>query len=283
MPSEDSKPAKKEMTDDDDLDDRSLSSIMQARRKNPTNAGTLTPKSLPKSAKLEKEEDDFDQPIKPKGSSHPKPKITKVKKEDVEDDSDDEDEKPISKRISASKADKKELNNKKVKKNEEDKAKGSAAAEQNGKKEKEEKKKEKKLYDLPGQRRDPPEERDPLRIFYETLYEQVPNSEMAQFWMMESGLLPKDLAQKVYEKKLKKKNNKLSSPMKRETPTAKKANGSSTATKKKTPPPPSAKSKTVPSKDAPKDSKKRKANSDSDEDSDDDFVVNAVSKKQRAS
>lgn len=71
-------------------------------------------------------------------------------------------------------------------------------------------KKEKKVYDLPGQKRDPPEEvlkndligisfmfgssladhlhllliiqRDPLRIFYETLHKQVPHSEMAEFW-----------------------------------------------------------------------------------------------------
>lgn len=75
------------------------------------------------------------------------------------------------------------------------------------------KKREKKVYDLPGQKRDPPEEvskrnlfillilrfscflslfslifcflifqKDPLRIFYETLYEQIPSSEMSQIW-----------------------------------------------------------------------------------------------------
>ncbi|KAH7518737.1 hypothetical protein FEM48_Zijuj09G0202800 [Ziziphus jujuba var. spinosa] len=44
------------------------------------------------------------------------------------------------------------------------------------------KKKEKRVFDLPGQKRDPPEERDPLMIFYKTLYEQIPHSEMAQFW-----------------------------------------------------------------------------------------------------
>eukprot|EP01018_Ginkgo_biloba_P001965 Gb_27663 [translate_table: standard] len=41
---------------------------------------------------------------------------------------------------------------------------------------------EKKVYVLPGQKHDPPEERDPLRIFYESLYEQIPTSEMAQIW-----------------------------------------------------------------------------------------------------
>ncbi|KAF0910612.1 hypothetical protein E2562_003044 [Oryza meyeriana var. granulata] len=35
-------------------------------------------------------------------------------------------------------------------------------------------KKEKRVYDLPGQKHDPPPERDPLRIFYESLYQQVP-------------------------------------------------------------------------------------------------------------
>ncbi|KAL5999899.1 hypothetical protein ACLOJK_034576 [Asimina triloba] len=42
--------------------------------------------------------------------------------------------------------------------------------------------KEKKVYDLPGQKHDPPEQRDPLRIFYESLYKQLPESEMAAFW-----------------------------------------------------------------------------------------------------
>lgn len=79
-------------------------------------------------------------------------------------------------------------------------------------------KKEKKAYDLPGQKHDPPEkvwvsgsmcslqfwysdvigqsilfyflivsirfilQRDPSRIFYKSLYEQVPGSEMAAIW-----------------------------------------------------------------------------------------------------
>ncbi|KAK2399274.1 hypothetical protein QL285_049116 [Trifolium repens] len=41
---------------------------------------------------------------------------------------------------------------------------------------------EKKVYSLPGQKHDPPEERDPLRIFYESLSKQIPTSEMAEFW-----------------------------------------------------------------------------------------------------
>ncbi|KAJ0479009.1 hypothetical protein HanRHA438_Chr13g0577841 [Helianthus annuus] len=69
------------------------------------------------------------------------------------------------------------------------------SSEQNGKKKEEKKKvvkgsdssvkkekKERKVYDLPGQKRDPPEERDPLRIFYESLYSQIPTSEMAAIW-----------------------------------------------------------------------------------------------------
>ena len=41
---------------------------------------------------------------------------------------------------------------------------------------------EKKVYSLPGQKFDPPEEREPLRIFYESLSKQIPSSEMAEFW-----------------------------------------------------------------------------------------------------
>ncbi|MCO5606066.1 hypothetical protein L7F22_060253 [Adiantum nelumboides] len=37
-------------------------------------------------------------------------------------------------------------------------------------------KKGKKVYELPGQKHDPPEERDPLRIFYESLYHQNPKN-----------------------------------------------------------------------------------------------------------
>ncbi|XP_010691868.2 uncharacterized protein LOC104905118 isoform X2 [Beta vulgaris subsp. vulgaris] len=40
------------------------------------------------------------------------------------------------------------------------------------------------MYDFPGQKRDPPEQRDPLRIFYETLYQQKPTSELAAVWML---------------------------------------------------------------------------------------------------
>ncbi|KAL6006125.1 hypothetical protein ACLOJK_040171 [Asimina triloba] len=39
---------------------------------------------------------------------------------------------------------------------------------------------EKKAYTLPGQKHDPPEEREPLRIFYESLLKQIPASEMAE-------------------------------------------------------------------------------------------------------
>ncbi|GAU14229.1 hypothetical protein TSUD_307890 [Trifolium subterraneum] len=41
---------------------------------------------------------------------------------------------------------------------------------------------ESKVYSLPGQKHDPPEEKEPLRIFYESLSKQIPTSEMAEFW-----------------------------------------------------------------------------------------------------
>ncbi|KAK3019908.1 hypothetical protein RJ639_004003 [Escallonia herrerae] len=41
---------------------------------------------------------------------------------------------------------------------------------------------EKKVYTLPGQKFDVPEEREPLRMFYESLSKQIPSSEMAEFW-----------------------------------------------------------------------------------------------------
>uniref|UniRef100_A0A1D1ZLD7 Transcription factor CPC n=1 Tax=Anthurium amnicola TaxID=1678845 RepID=A0A1D1ZLD7_9ARAE len=62
---------------------------------------------------------------------------------------------------------------------------------------------EKKVYTLPGQKYDPPEEREPSRIFYESLSKQIPSSEMAEFWMMEHGLLSPEKAKRAYEKKQK--------------------------------------------------------------------------------
>ncbi|TVU20084.1 hypothetical protein EJB05_36276 [Eragrostis curvula] len=61
----------------------------------------------------------------------------------------------------------------------------------------------KKVYSLAGQKFDPPEEREPLRIFYESLSKQIPSSEMAEFWLMEHGLLSPERAKKAYEKKQK--------------------------------------------------------------------------------
>ncbi|XP_058114596.1 uncharacterized protein LOC131257759 [Magnolia sinica] len=65
------------------------------------------------------------------------------------------------------------------------------------------KKTEKKVYTLAGQKYDPPEEREPLRIFYESLSKQIPSSEMAEFWMMEHGLLSPERSKRAYERKQK--------------------------------------------------------------------------------
>lgn len=64
-------------------------------------------------------------------------------------------------------------------------------------------KKKKKTYELPGQKRDTPEELHGKRIFYETLYKQNPNSQMAKLYLMEVGLLPEAEAKKMYNKVLK--------------------------------------------------------------------------------
>ncbi|MFS7969611.1 hypothetical protein Hanom_Chr09g00811241 [Helianthus anomalus] len=128
-----------------------------------------------------------------------------------------------------------------------DKKQREKSSEQNGKKKKGKKKvvkgsdssvkkekKEKKVYDLPGKKRDPPEERDPLRIFYESLYSQIPTSEMAAIWMMESGLLQKDVANKLFEAKRKKaQQQKLGSPMKMVVNVKKQSDSSSVTVKRK--------------------------------------------------
>ncbi|KAJ4967021.1 hypothetical protein NE237_018870 [Protea cynaroides] len=92
---------------------------------------------------------------------------------------------------------------------EEEKDEGRGEGGSSGPEQEEEEEEEGEVYDLPGQKRHPPDERDPLRIFYETLYQRLPGSEMAALWMMESGLLPLEEAKKVYKKK-----QKLKSPIK---------------------------------------------------------------------
>ncbi|KAJ1399114.1 DNA-binding domain superfamily [Sesbania bispinosa] len=63
---------------------------------------------------------------------------------------------------------------------------------------------ERKVYSLPGQKHDPPEQKEPLRIFYESLSKQIPTSEMAEFWLMEHGMLSPERAKKAFEKKQRK-------------------------------------------------------------------------------
>ncbi|XP_042038138.1 uncharacterized protein LOC121784024 isoform X2 [Salvia splendens] len=46
--------------------------------------------------------------------------------------------------------------------------------------------------------------REPLRIFYESLSKQIPSSEMAEFWLMEHGMLSPERARKAHEKKQRK-------------------------------------------------------------------------------
>ncbi|VFQ73213.1 unnamed protein product [Cuscuta campestris] len=60
---------------------------------------------------------------------------------------------------------------------------------------------QKKDYSLPGQKFDVPEEREPLRLFYESLSKQIPSSQMAEFWLMEHGLLSPERAKRAFEKK----------------------------------------------------------------------------------
>ncbi|CAA2960079.1 Hypothetical predicted protein [Olea europaea subsp. europaea] len=77
---------------------------------------------------------------------------------------------------------------------------------------------EKKVFSLPGQKYDVPEEREPLSIFYESLSKQIPSSEMAEFWLMEHGMLSPERARKAFEKKQRKqKQLRMGTPIKSST------------------------------------------------------------------
>lgn len=247
-PSEDVKAMK--MKEEAEEDNKSLSSLAKKKPTNGNNAG---------SKKLKKEEnDDDDDDNKPIKSSVSGSRAKPVKKKE-EIDKDDE-KKPVSKRNSSVGVSKE---NKKPEKEEEVK-----------------KKRERKVYDLPGQKREQPDERDPLRIFYESLYKQIPTSDMAQIWLMESGLLPAEKAKKVLEKKLQK-GGKLSSPVKFAASTPRSNSKSVTVKKKEVQKSPSEALSNKKGNYSKPTTKKRKKNSD-DDDSDDDFLASRVSKKARA-
>jgi len=59
--------------------------------------------------------------------------------------------------------------------------------------------KPKKVYDKPGQKKDTPGELNGARIFYETLREQIPESKMAEEWLLKYGLLPHEEAKAIVE------------------------------------------------------------------------------------
>ena len=73
--------------------------------------------------------------------------------------------------------------------------------------------KTKRVFEKPGQTRPEPEEDDPLRKFYTSLLEQVPDSEMAKRWCVMSGLLSVEEATAWVAKNGKKKST--SSPQKK--------------------------------------------------------------------
>ena len=116
---------------------------------------------------------------------------------------------------------------------------------------------EKKEYPLPGQKRDTPEEGDSLRKFYTSLRKQKPESEMAEVWLMEHGLLPEEEAHDAYKRMLKRKG--------KAAPAKKSGGGSASKPRPKTPA--SAKPKPKPKASGVK----RKI--DDDDDSDDELPL----------
>lgn len=59
----------------------------------------------------------------------------------------------------------------------------------------------------PGQKHVEPSLDDPTRAFYESLYEQNPDSEMAQKYCLDHGLVPEDIATSLVAKFKAKRNN----------------------------------------------------------------------------
>jgi len=66
----------------------------------------------------------------------------------------------------------------------------------------------KKTYEMPGQKKDTPHELDGGRIFYQSLRKQIPESEMAEEYLLSVGLLPRHIALKIVERNERAKNKK---------------------------------------------------------------------------
>lgn len=137
---------------------------------------------------------------------------------------------------------------------------------------------ERKVYSLPGQKHDPPEEKEPLRIFYESLSKQIPTSEMAEFWLMEHGLLSPQKAKKAFEKKQRKQKElrsgtpiKSSSKPPTKTGTSQKQPQRSNNAGSSQKPQPKSNNGDIKAK--------RKIDTDSDDDDDDDFILSHKRRK----
>lgn len=104
MPSEDSKPVRVEVENEEEADDeQSLGSVLEGRKKKPSNASAGSAKPRPKEAKVKKEEpldDEDDDNGKPIKASLYSASRSKVKKEE----NDDDDGKPLAKRSSINKS-----------------------------------------------------------------------------------------------------------------------------------------------------------------------------------
>ncbi|XP_027355733.1 uncharacterized protein LOC113865411 [Abrus precatorius] len=124
---------------------------------------------------------------------------------------------------------------------------------------------EKKVYSLPGQKHDPPEQKEPLRVFYESLSKQIPTSEMAEFWLMDHGLLSPERAKKAFEKKYRKQKELRT--------------GTPTPVKVSKPPTKTETSQKQTSKNGDIKAKKRIVHESDDDDDDDDFVLSHKRRK----
>ena len=135
---------------------------------------------------------------------------------------------------------------------------------------------ERKEYPLAGQKRDTPEEGESLRKFYTSLRKQKPESEMAEVWLMEHGLLPEDEAEKAYKRMLIRKGR--SAPAKKSSsggsrPSSAGKSSSSRGGKSKTPPGKKSSAASSSAKKKLKPGVKRKAAVIDDDDSDEDIPL----------
>ena len=93
--------------------------------------------------------------------------------------------------------------------------------------------KKRATFDLPGQKKETPDELNSLRMFHEAAYKEFPDCESSEKWLLQHGLIPKAQAIKLAVKYAPRRSNTTKKKKKTTTTSTKKKKKTTTSTKNK--------------------------------------------------